>query len=97
MHRQAVRLAERDNVSLNQFLVSTIATRIGAEDFYAHMMDKMEKLKSISMTNITLNLLKFNFPRGFQAGEELSLEPIITNKQLEWKQQASNIIELIGN
>ncbi len=35
MHRQATHLAERDGVSLNQFLVSAIAARIGAEDLYA--------------------------------------------------------------
>lgn len=34
LHRQAVRYAERDGTSLNQFLVSAIAARMGAEDFW---------------------------------------------------------------
>jgi len=43
MHRQATRLAERDGVSLNQFLVSAIAARIGAEDFYTRLADRIER------------------------------------------------------
>ena len=43
MHRQATRLAERDGVSLNHFLVSAIAARIGAEDFYTRLADKIER------------------------------------------------------
>ena len=43
MHRQATRLAERDGVSLNQFLVSAIAARIGAEDLYTRLADKIER------------------------------------------------------
>lgn len=37
IHRQAARLAERDNTSLNQFLVTCVAARIGAESVYAHL------------------------------------------------------------
>jgi antitoxin HicB len=47
MHRQAVRLAERDGISLNQFLVSAIAARIGAEDFYNRLAEKIERRLAI--------------------------------------------------
>lgn len=43
MHRQATRLAERDGVSLNHFLVSAIAARIGAENFYTRLSEKIER------------------------------------------------------
>ncbi len=43
MHRQATRLAERDGVSLNTFLVSAIAARIGAEDFYTRLAGNIER------------------------------------------------------
>ena len=33
LHRKAVQFAERDGTSLNQFLVSAIAARVGAEEF----------------------------------------------------------------
>ena len=43
MHQQATRLAARDGVSLNQFLVSAIAARIGAEDLYSRLVEKLEQ------------------------------------------------------
>ncbi len=43
IHRQAARLAERDNTSLNTFLISAISARVGAEDFYKKMADRMER------------------------------------------------------
>jgi predicted RNase H-like HicB family nuclease len=42
LHRQAVRMAERDGISLNQFLVSAIAARIGSEDFYSHLIEELK-------------------------------------------------------
>lgn len=33
-HRKAIQLAERDNVSLNTFLVDAVSARIGAEDLF---------------------------------------------------------------
>jgi len=41
IHRQAVRMAERDGVSLNQFLLSAISARIGAEDLYGLLVHKL--------------------------------------------------------
>jgi predicted RNase H-like HicB family nuclease len=41
LHHKAVQMAERDGVSLNQFLVSAIAARIGAEDFYTHLLNRL--------------------------------------------------------
>lgn len=37
LHRQASRMAERDGVSLNQYLVSAIAARVGADDLFNRM------------------------------------------------------------
>ena len=42
IHRQAVRMAERDDTSLNQFLLGAICTRIGAEDFYNKLMERVK-------------------------------------------------------
>ena len=42
IHKKAAQLAERDGTSLNQFLLSAIAARIGAEDLYARIADKLE-------------------------------------------------------
>jgi antitoxin HicB len=42
LHRQAVRLAERDRVSLNAWLVAAVAARAGAEDLYGRMAERIE-------------------------------------------------------
>ncbi|MHB8629951.1 MAG: toxin-antitoxin system HicB family antitoxin [Aggregatilineales bacterium] len=54
LHRQASRMAMRDGVSLNQFLVSAIAAKVGAEDLFARLMDKFEHRVATSVQNITL-------------------------------------------
>jgi predicted RNase H-like HicB family nuclease len=41
LHRQAARLAERDGVSLNQFLVSAIAEHVGARDCFSWIKEKL--------------------------------------------------------
>jgi predicted RNase H-like HicB family nuclease len=56
LHRQAVRMAERDNISLNQFLISAIAARIGAEDFYTQLSEKFESRVLNAMTNKIFDL-----------------------------------------
>jgi predicted RNase H-like HicB family nuclease len=40
-HRKAVQFAERDGTSLNQFLVSAIAARIGAEECCHRLIDQL--------------------------------------------------------
>ena len=52
LHRQAVRYAERDGISLNQFLVSAIAGKVGAEDSFARLVDRFEQRISTSAQNI---------------------------------------------
>lgn len=41
LHRQATQFAARDGTSLNQFLVSAIAARIGAEEFYNRLVTQL--------------------------------------------------------
>jgi predicted RNase H-like HicB family nuclease len=52
LHRQAVRMAERDGISLNQFLVSAIAARVGSEDFYVRLIEKFEHRMEYKTVNI---------------------------------------------
>lgn len=59
LHRQATQFAERDGTSLNQFLVSAIAARIGAEEFYNRLVTQLiEKLQDQLSTaaNRVLNI-----------------------------------------
>ncbi|MEM5789132.1 MAG: type II toxin-antitoxin system HicB family antitoxin [Syntrophobacteraceae bacterium] len=43
IHKKAIQLAQRDGISLNQFLLSAISARVGAEDLYSYFSDKFEK------------------------------------------------------
>jgi predicted RNase H-like HicB family nuclease len=89
LHRQAVRFAERDGISLNQFLVSAIAARIGAEDSFARIMNKFEQRISTAARNIvsiqtyqTFGLLqKTNLSRDFrQVDQSISSFPTIATR-----------------
>ncbi len=42
IHKQAARFAQRDDVSLNQFFASAIAARVGAEDVYERLAQRLE-------------------------------------------------------
>jgi len=42
IHKRAAQYARRDGVSLNQFLVSAIAARVGAEDAYTWIAAKLD-------------------------------------------------------
>jgi len=44
IHRQAVRMAAKDSISLNQWLVSAIAARVGAEELYGRLAQRCERL-----------------------------------------------------
>lgn len=56
IHRQAVRMAERDETSLNQFLLGAISTRIGAEDFCNNLIERLRSGFFHQTFNITATL-----------------------------------------
>lgn len=43
LHRQASRMAVRDGVSLNQFVMSAIAEKVGAEQMFVRLVAKFEE------------------------------------------------------
>jgi predicted RNase H-like HicB family nuclease len=43
LHRRAAALAHRDGVSLNQFLVTAVATRVGAENVYEMIAARLDE------------------------------------------------------
>lgn len=44
LHHQAARLAERDGSSLNQFVVTSVASRVGAEEFAETLARRWDEL-----------------------------------------------------
>lgn len=48
IHRRAAQLAERDASSLNTFLVSAVAEKVGAEDLYSALATRLEQRLSVA-------------------------------------------------
>ena len=42
IHKQAAKFAEMDDTSLNQFFLAAISARVGSEEFYERLCDKLE-------------------------------------------------------
>ena len=51
LHKRAAQMAARDATSLNQFLITAIASRIGAEEYHTHLCNNFEKLLSCTISN----------------------------------------------
>jgi predicted RNase H-like HicB family nuclease len=83
LHRQATQFAERDGTSLNQFLVSAISARVGAEEFYnrlaTQMLKKLEDQLSATanrVMNIAFVNLRINSPQlAANSAMEIQMEP----------------------
>jgi len=52
VHKRAAIMAERDRVSLNSFLMTAIASRVGAEDFCTAISTRLEQRLMIMATTI---------------------------------------------
>jgi predicted RNase H-like HicB family nuclease len=55
LHRQAVRYAERDGTSLNQFLVTAVAARVGAEDVFDKIFQRYVKATPVVHQDVAFN------------------------------------------
>lgn len=59
IHKQAAKFAEMDDTSLNQFFLTAISARVGAEEFYERLCNKLEaKCMTIAkpLASYTINL-----------------------------------------
>lgn len=52
VHKHAAIMAARDKVSLNSFLMSAVSSRIGAEDLYSRIEERLERRLLTSFTNM---------------------------------------------
>lgn len=73
LHRQAARIAERDGTSLNQFLVTAIASRLGSEDFCTRLSERFESRLASTAANIVLNVSITGFRKSLSPTEEIRL------------------------
>lgn len=72
LHRQAAFHAEREGVSLNHFLVSAIAARVGAEDLFGRIAAKAENPTVIMFAHQTNLPVHVNISSGWQEKHALS-------------------------
>lgn len=87
IHRQAVRIAERDGTSLNQFLLSAISARVGADDLYNLMAQRLENrlvATAFNLTNLAESAFKFysqqesvEFPVANQIAEAATTKVLV--------------------
>lgn len=61
LHKQAIKLAEIDGISLNQFLVDAVAEKVGAQNLYTVLLSKFTE--QIAIKN------EFSVNAAYQIGE----------------------------
>lgn len=71
LHRRAAQFAEKDQVSLNQFCVSAIAERVGAEDLLTRFADRLTG----TITNVTATMFKLTSYQTFIAHGTVLVQP----------------------
>ncbi len=76
IHRRAVELAARDNTSLNQFILSAVAARIGAEDLLSALVKKLEKKLAGTTTNIS-SRITVGVPTNRESLPDLKLNDLV--------------------
>jgi len=53
IHRQAAKMAERDRTSLNQYLLSAVSARVGADEFYNVLVTQFEHHLMTTLASFT--------------------------------------------
>jgi predicted RNase H-like HicB family nuclease len=64
LHRQAMRMAERDGTSLNQFLVTAVAARVGAEDLWQRLVSRLPFVSVQVVSNTAAAALRIHGATG---------------------------------
>jgi predicted RNase H-like HicB family nuclease len=93
IHKKASTYAERDNVSLNQFFLSAISTRIGAEDFYNRLLDRLEE-RLLPTARTVIFLSDKYMQKWDEPDKAVRTIPFLTSLKFD-EQTASNITEKV--
>jgi predicted RNase H-like HicB family nuclease len=72
MHHQAAQLADRDGVSLNQFIVTALAEHLGARTVVDPVLERLEKLSALSLAGGTMRLFG-----TFEPNQQSIVEPAL--------------------
>jgi predicted RNase H-like HicB family nuclease len=75
IHKQAATFAEMDDTSLNQFFLTAIAARVGAEEFYERLSNKLEA-KCMAFVASIPSYTTINFNTEYWKINSLNMMPI---------------------
>ncbi len=81
LHRQAAKLANRDGVSLNQFIVSAVATRVGAEGAFDWVLQnrlEQSRIHFLEASSITPQWTAFSFRLAWSSVVRITANPLST-------------------
>jgi antitoxin HicB len=82
IHKRAALMAERDRTSLNTYLVSAVANRIGADDLYSAMVQRLEQHLTTTLSNFARDYYRLLW-QSFNSVEQTSaLQPTIRKLQI---------------
>ena len=70
VHRQCVRLAEADGVSLNQWILEAIGERLGTEGFIRRLLDQANSLRMVEVKQEVTTRLILGPAEGLNEGEQ---------------------------
>jgi len=62
IHKQAAKFAEMDDTSLNQFFLTAVAARVGAEEFYERLSNRLEAKCMTFVTTLPSCTVNLNAP-----------------------------------
>jgi predicted RNase H-like HicB family nuclease len=94
LHRQSAIIAEKEGVSLNQFIVSALAERVGALKLYDKLTNKLEQ-KIVQIVSIaTPFVIDYGVVSSFAAGSAILSAPSLTSFKLN---QPIEITEVDSN
>jgi predicted RNase H-like HicB family nuclease len=81
LHRQAVMAAERDGVSLNQFIVTSVAEKVGASSLYKELVTGLTRRIKDSITEASIRIVMHGFSEN-DASTNQSQEPLSFGTQI---------------
>jgi predicted RNase H-like HicB family nuclease len=88
LHRQLALIAEREGVSLNQFIVSSLSEKVGASTLYDKLTKTMDRRISQVVINTAISTILTDYTTPASSGDRLN-KPIII-KMLNISEGKSN-------
>jgi predicted RNase H-like HicB family nuclease len=79
LHRQLILIAEREGVSLNQFIVSALAEKVGAFTLYDELTKKMDQIIYQVAMNAAVSTIVTDFTTRASSGDRLN-QPMRMNR-----------------